>query len=297
MAGSKKKVIIFAAVFLVLLLIIAPVAAYFIANSQAKSNVAQFTKDFKEICDIKYGSVSYNILNRHLIVEDISLSCSSEKIADIKKAEFNHIVRSNPLPSNVQADITGGVLYNNASFFNEYGKAVYDMGFEKIYFQGRLTYTLGKASKEFNLVTLNILAKDFGLIQGEAKVLNAYDKDIKNIITNIKNNPASFYITFNDKGLKTKVFEKFAAVSGLNLDEVKTKTTNAIYKRSLNTDNLTKANYTQLEKFLLNGQGISLKQNIEDNISLSNTLNKLDFSGYRKLLSSFNGLQVEIIAK
>ena len=86
MAGSKKKVIIFAAVFLVLLLIIAPVAAYFIANSQAKSNVAQFTKDFKEICDIKYGSVSYNILNRHLIVEDISLSCSSEKIADIKTA-------------------------------------------------------------------------------------------------------------------------------------------------------------------------------------------------------------------
>ena len=66
MAGSKKKVIIFAAVFLVLLLIIAPVAAYFIANSQAKSNVAQFTKDFKEICDIKYGSVSYNILNRFI---------------------------------------------------------------------------------------------------------------------------------------------------------------------------------------------------------------------------------------
>ena len=282
-----------------LLLIIAPVAAYFIANSQAKSNVAQFTKDFKEICDIKYGSVSYNILNRHLIVEDISLSCSSEKIADIKKAEFNHIVRSNPLPSNVQADITGGVLYNNASFFNEYGKAVYDMGFEKIYFQGRLTYTLGKVSKEFNLVTLNILAKDFGLIYFLFFPISiyAYDKDIKNIITNIKNNPASFYITFNDKGLKTKVFEKFAAVSGLNLDEVKTKTTNAIYKRSLNTDNLTKANYTQLEKFLLNGQGISLKQNIEDNISLSNTLNKLDFSGYRKLLSSFHGLQVEIIAK
>lgn len=297
MALSKKKTILFIVIFLILLLIILPIAAYFIANTNAKSNMADFTNNFKSICDIKYGNVSYNILNRHLIVEDISLNCNNEKIADLKKAEFNHIVRSNPVPANLQVDITGGTLYNKASFFKNYGKAVADAGYDKIDFQGRISYTLGKASKEFKIVTLNILASDFGLIQGDVKVINAYDKDIKNLINNIQNNNASFFITFTDKGLKNKVLNKAAAVFELNNDEFKTRATNAIYKRSLNADNFTKANYHQLEKFLLSSDSISLKLNADDNMSISNTFNTLDFTGYRKLLNSFKELKVEVIAK
>lgn len=297
MALSKKKTILFVVIFLVLLLIIAPIAAYFIANTNAKSNVAEFTENFKNICDIKYGNVSYNILNRHLIVEDISINCGNEKVADLKKAEFNHIVRSNPLPANLQVDMTGGTLYNNTAFFKEYGKAAYDMGYNSINFQGRLTYTLGKASKEFKIVTLDISAQDFGLIQGEAKVSDVYDKDIKNIFENIKNKPASFFITFNDKGLKQKVFSKAATVFEVSGDELKAKASNAVYKRSQDTDNFTKANFTQLEKFLISSNSVSFKLNHEDNISLSSTLSALDVTGYRKMLNSFKNLKVEIIAK
>lgn len=297
MALSKKKTILFIVIFLILLLIVLPIVAYFIANTNAKSNVAEFANNFKSICDIKYGNVSYNILNRHLIVEDISIACNNEKIADFKKAEFNHIVRSNPIPASLQVDITGGTLYNKASIFKDYGKAAADMGYDKLDFQGRVSYTLGKASKEFKIVTLNILTKDFGLIQGDVKVTNAYDKDMKNLIKNIQNNPASFFITFSDKGLKNKVINKAALVFELNNDEFKTRASNAIYKRSLNADNFTKANYTQLEKFLLNSESVSVKLNADDNMSISNTLNILDFTGYRKLLNSFKDLKVEVIAK
>ena len=44
------------------------------------------------ICSINYGDVSYNILNRHLKISDILISCYDEKAFFIKETEFNHIV-------------------------------------------------------------------------------------------------------------------------------------------------------------------------------------------------------------
>ena len=154
-----------------------------------------------------------------------------------------------------------------------------------------------KKSKEFNFVTIDITSNNIGHIKGSLKVLNAYDDSLKNIINNIVYNPASFYITFTDNGLKNKVFEKFAAISELEVDAVKSKVNNAVYKRALNTDNSTKSNYTQLEKFLLSSNSISVKLNEQDNISLKDTLYSLDMSGYRKLLNSIKNLKVEMTAK
>ena len=285
MASSKKKVIIFILVIVLLLLVILPVVFYFLANTNAKSKVADFTESIKDICLIDYGSVTYNIINRHLIINDISVTCSNEKIMDIKKAEFNHIVSSSPVPSNVQADFTDGILYNKSNLFKDYGKTIADLGFDKIDFNGRISYTLGKASKEFKFVSIDIKSKDIGQIKG------------KNILNNIANNPASFYITFTDNGLKNKVFEKFAAISELEVDAVKAKVNNAVYKRAINTDNFTKSNYTQLEKFLLSSNSVSIELNEQDNLSLKNTLNSLDISGYRKLLNSIKNVKVEIMAK
>lgn len=297
MASSKKKVIIFILVIVLLLLVILPVVFYFLANTNAKSKVADFAESIKDICLVDYGSVTYNIINRHLIINDISVTCSNEKIMDIKKAEFNHIVSSSPVPSNVQADFTDGILYNKSKLFKDYGKTIADLGFDKIDFNGRISYTLGKASKEFKFVSIDIKSKDIGQIKGNMKVLNAYDNSLKNILNNIANNPASFYITFTDNGLKNKVFEKFAAISELEVDAVKAKVNNAVYKRAINTDNFTKSNYTQLEKFLLSSNSVSIELNEQDNLSLKNTLNSLDISGYRKLLNSIKNVKVEIMAK
>lgn len=297
MASSKKKVVIFILVVIILLLIVLPVTFYFLANNNAKNKVAEFTESINDICLIEYGSVSYNIINRHLTVNNIAVTCSNEKIMDIKKAEFNHIVSSTPVPSNVQADFTDGILYNKSPLFKEFGKTFGDLGFDKIDFKGRISYTLGKKSKEFNFVTIDITSNNIGHIKGSLKVLNAYDDSLKNIINNIVYNPASFYITFTDNGLKNKVFEKFAAISELEVDAVKSKVNNAVYKRALNTDNSTKSNYTQLEKFLLSSNSISVKLNEQDNISLKDTLYSLDMSGYRKLLNSIKNLKVEMTAK
>lgn len=298
MALSRKKIIIFVVSIIIFLVIIAPIAAYFIANANAKSKVAEFTKSMQGTCSIKYGGVSYNILNRHLKISDILISCYEEKAFFIKEAEFNHIVSGTPVPLNVQADLKGGTAYTGAKIFNEYGEYASKLGYDNINFQGRITYTLGKVSKEFKIVTFNINADNIGLFQGQMKVPNVYDNDTKVIYNNILNSrPASFTLDFSDKGLKNTVISKFMQIAELDNNTINDKIKNAVYKRAVDEDNRTKENYNQLEKFLLSGNTISMSLLEKDNKSLSETINSFDITGYRKMLNSVKNAEVELITK
>ena len=298
MALSRKKIIIFVVSIIIFLVIIAPIAAYLIANANAKSKVAEFTKSMQGICSIKYGGVSYNILNRHLKISDILISCYEEKAFFIKEAEFNHIVSGTPVPLNVQADLKGGTAYTGAKIFNEYGEYASKLGYDNINFQGRITYTLGKVSKDFKIVTFNINADNIGLFQGQMKVPNVYDNDTKVIYNNILNSrPASFTLDFSDKGLKNTVISKFMQITELDNNTINDKIKNAVYKRAVDEDNRTKENYNQLEKFLLSGNTISMSLLEKDNKSLSETINSFDITGYRKMLNSIKNAEVELITK
>lgn len=298
MVLSKKKIIIFIISVIVLLAVIAPIAAYFIANGNAKSKVADFAKSIQGTCSLTYGDVSYNILNRHLTVSNILISCMDEKAVFIKEAEFNHIVSGDIIPSNVQADLRGGTAYSNAKIFKNYGEYASKLGYDNINFQGRITYTLGKVSKEFKIVTFNINAENIGLFQGQMKVPDIYDKSISNIYNNILNKqPASFSIDFSDKGLKSNVINKFIQVSGIDNTSINDKIKNAVYKRALDSDNKSKENYTQIEKFLLTGNSISISLSESDNISIQNVVDSFDITGFRKLLNSFKNADVELVAK
>ena len=298
MALSRKKIIIFVVSIIIFLVIIAPIAAYLIANTNAKSKVAEFTKSMQGTCSIKYGGVSYNILNRHLKISDILISCYEEKAFFIKEAEFNHIVSGTPVPLNVQADLKGGTAYTGAKIFNEYGEYASKLGYDNINFQGRITYTLGKVSKDFKIVTFNINADNIGLFQGQMKVPNVYDNDTKVIYNNILNSrPASFTLDFSDKGLKNTVISKFMQIAELDNNTINDKIKNAVYKRAVDEDNRTKENYNQLEKFLLSGNTISMSLLEKDNKSLSETINSFDITGYRKMLNSIKNAEVELITK
>lgn len=298
MALSRKKIIIFVVSIIIFLVIIAPIAAYLIANANAKSKVAEFTKSMQGTCSIKYGGVSYNILNRHLKISDIFISCYEEKAFFIKEAEFNHIVSGTPVPLNVQADLKGGTAYTGAKIFNEYGEYASKLGYDNINFQGRITYTLGKVSKDFKIVTFNINADNIGLFQGQMKVPNVYDNDTKVIYNNIFNSqPASFTLDFSDKGLKNTVISKFMQIAELDNNTINDKIKNAVYKRAVDEDNRTKENYNQLEKFLLSGNTISMSLLEKDNKSLSETINSFDITGYRKMLNSIKNAEVELITK
>lgn len=298
MALSRKKIIIFVVSIIIFLVIIAPIAAYFIANANAKSKVAEFTKSMQGTCSIKYGGVSYNILNRHLKISDILISCYEEKAFFIKEAEFNHIVSGTPVPLNVQADLKGGTAYTGAKIFNEYGEYASKLGYDNINFQGRITYTLGKVSKDFKIVTFNINADNIGLFQGQMKVPNVYDNDTKVIYNNILNSrPASFTLDFSDKGLKNTVISKFMQIAELDNNTINDKIKDAVYKRAVDEDNRTKENYNQLEKFLLSGNTISMSLLEKDNKSLSETINSFDITGYRKMLNSIKNAEVELITK
>lgn len=181
MTLSKKKIIIFVVSILICLIIIAPITAYFIANANAKSKVASFTKSIQGVCSINYGDVSYNILNRHLKISDILISCYDEKAFFIKETEFNHIVSGIPVPLNVQADLKGGTAYTAAKVFKQYGEYASKLGYNNVNFQGRISYTLGKVSKEFKIVTFNINADNIGFFQGQMKVPNVYDLSLIHI--------------------------------------------------------------------------------------------------------------------
>ena len=79
----------------------------------------------------------------------------------------------------MQADLKGGTAYTGAKIFNEYGEYASKLGYDNINFQGRITYTLGKVSKDFKIVTFNINADNIGLFQGQMKVPGVYDNDTK----------------------------------------------------------------------------------------------------------------------
>lgn len=298
MALSKKKIIIFAVSILAFLIIIAPIAAYLIANSNAKSKVAEFTKSIQGTCSIQCSDVSYNILNRHLTVFNILISCLNEKAFFIKEAEFNHIVSGKPVPLNVQADLKGGTAYTNAKIFKQYGEYASKLGYDNINFQGRIAYTLGKVSKDFKIVTFNISADNIGLFQGQMKVPDVYSTDINVIYDNILNNrPASFTLDFSDKGLKNTVISKFVQIADIDDNTVNEKIKNAVYKRAVKSDNRAKENYSQLEKFLLSGNTISIKLLENDNKSISETINSFDITGYRRMLNSIQNAEIELVAK
>lgn len=298
MALSKKKIIIFIVSILAFLIIISPITAYLIANANAKSKVAEFTKSINGICSTQYGGVSYNILNRHLTVSNILISCLNEKAIFITEAEFNHIVSGKPVPLNVQADLKGGTAYTNAKIFKQFGEYASKLGFDNINFQGRITYTLGKVSKDFKITAFNINADNIGIFQGQIKVPDVYNSDIKVIYNNILNSkPASFTLDFNDKGLKNTVISKFMQIAALDNNTVNEKIKNAVYKRAVKSDNKVKENYFQLEKFLLSGNNISVNLLESDNKSISETINSFDITGYRKMLNSIKNAEVELIAK
>ncbi len=289
MTLSKKKIIIFVVSILICLIIIAPITAYFIANANAKSKVASFTKSIQGVCSINYGDVSYNILNRHLKISDILISCYDEKAFFIKETEFNHIVSGIPVPLNVQADLKGGTAYTAAKVFKQYGEYASKLGYNNVNFQGRISYTLGKVSKEFKIVTFNINADNIGFFQGQMKVPNVYDNDLRVIYNNILNNEIP-----ENTVLSHDLLEGNFLRCGLVTDE---KIKNAFYKRAVDSDNRTKENYTQLEKFLISSNTISINLLENSNKSILETINSFDITGYRKMLNSIKNAEVELFTK
>ncbi len=298
MAISKKKVIMFVMSFLVLLLVIAPTVTYFVMNKHASSQVEEFTENFKDICSIQYGKISYNILNRHLKVNDINIVCNNEQTATIDEVVFNHIVSGTPVPLNVQANIKHALIHTNSKIFQPYGEYIAYFGYDKINFQGTITYTLGKVSKDFKIVGFDIIAHNIGNFTGQLKVPDVYAENIKVIYDNILNNKqASFYVDFNDKGFKYSLITKYTNMAGIENNKVIEKIQNAIYKRAVNSDNRAKENYTQLEKFLVSSNSISMTLSENDNKSITDTIHSFDMTGYRKMLGSIKNAEVDLIVK
>ena len=126
------------------------------------------------------------------------------------------------------------------------------------------------------------------------KVPNVYDNDLRVIYNNILNNsPASFALDFSDKGLKNTVISKFVQISSDNPVIFY----NPFYKRAVDSDNRTKENYTQLEKFLISSNTISINLLENSNKSILETINSFDITGYRKMLNSIKNAEVELFTK
>ena len=130
------------------------------------------------------------------------------------------------------------------------------------------------------------------------KFPNVYYNDLRVIYNNILNNsPASFALDFSDKGLKNTVISKFVQISEFDNNTINEKIKNAFYKRAVDSDNRTKENYTQLEKFLISSNTISINLLENSNKSILETINSFDITGYRKMLNSIKNAEVELFTK
>ncbi len=86
-------------------------------------------------------------------------------------------------------------------------------------------------------------------------------------------------------------------ISEFDNNTINEKIKNAVYKRVVDSDNRTKENYTQLEKFLLSSNTISINLLEHSNKSISETINSFDITGYRKMLNSIKNAEVELVTK
>ena len=86
-------------------------------------------------------------------------------------------------------------------------------------------------------------------------------------------------------------------ISEFDNNTINEKIKNAFYKRAVDSDNRTKENYTQLEKFLISSNTISINLLENSNKSILETINSFDITGYRKMLNSIKNAEVELFTK
>lgn len=295
MALSKRKALVFIISLLVILLVISPAVFYFLLNFISDKKVADFASKINGDCKAVYNDTSYDIFSRHLKINGLSIVCLGEEALSFDEVEFNFLVSGKVMPSSMQADLRGGTLNIDAKFFGTYGKTAKYLGYTALPFHGRISYTLGEVSKEFNLVTFILNFENIGVFQAEGKVPDVTGATFLDTFKNIFNKKSSgFWISFSDEGLNNRVIEKYAEYSGKDVSEVRMKIENSLYVRMTDANETDKEKFSHISKYVENNSSISVQVDGKSDMSFIDFVKSFNISSFGGFLDSVCGLKAVI---
>lgn len=298
----KKNKFKAVAVFIaVLLLIVAfPFGAKFAANKYTDNKFSELISSLRGYCYAIYEKSDYDIMTRHLKVFNLSVICGEEEAARFSLIDFNRIVSGSPLPANLAAEFSGGVINADAKIFGNFNALAEKLGYSSVPVSGTMVFTLGAVSKTFKLEKLSVKAETLGNIAAEFRVdgVNAASPmDALNQI--ISNNYSDMWVSFTDAGLAERVITSYAEAINSDKNAAKTKALQGIEKRisgKYKDNALMRDQLIQIYRFLESPSVIVIKSDSADKASLLSTVKTVDYSGWRRLLSSLENFPLKLYA-
>lgn len=297
MALSKKKATVFVISLLIILLVVSPAVFYFLLNFISEKKVSSFADSVDGACKVVYKDVNYDIFSRHMFINGLSVVCYGEEALYFEEIELNHFVSGKYMPSNIQADLRSGTLNADAKVFNKYNDLIKKLGYTALPVYGRITFTLGSVSNEFNLVTFIMNVENIGVIQAEGKTADVTGTKFSELFNKIFTNKSSgFWVSFSDSGLNKRIMEKYAEYTGKDVNSVSMKIENSLYARMNMYEGQKRENFSQIYKYILDDSSISVKVSDKDNMSAVDFLNSFNIESFGGFLDSVSNLSAEIKA-
>lgn len=291
-AGRKKIIVVVVAV----IILIAPFLAAYVANKYVIFKVDNTLAAISNDCRYIYSSAKYNLWTNGLAVENFSIICLDEEVAKFDLINFKDVKFSDNIPLSMLAEFDHAVIHADGKIFGSFGEAASKMGFATINNRGRLFYSISGNS---GLLSFTINAENLGVLAGGIEAINLKTKIIGHLPDG--NDKITANITFKDNGLVEAAMGRYAETLNIESSEdARARALNGLEKRIYKAKQNNSAGVSQLEeiyKFMQNPNEIRVTIAAEDNLTLMEAYESLNFAGWRNFANSAEFFKPKITIK
>lgn len=289
---NRKKLF---AVIITVIILIAPFFAAYVANRYVISKVNDALAAITNDCHYIYTSAKYNLWTNGLSVENFSIICLDEEVAKFDLINFKDVKFSDNIPQRMLAEFDHGVMNADVKIFGPFGEIASKMGFAAITNRGRISYS---SSENATRLSFTVNAENIGVLVGDIETDYSELKNLDNlsVVNKIKAN-----ITFKDNGFVDAAMGRYAETLGIeSSEEARARALNGLEKRIYKTKQNQSTGASQLEevyRFMQNPNEINITVTAEDNLSLMDVYNSLDYTSWRNFANSAEFFKPKITAQ
>lgn len=295
---GKKNYKIAAVVIALLVLVASPFIAQFIADKYTNAALKKTLAGFQGACYATFEDSKYNLLSRHLLVNNLSVICGEEAAAVFGQIDFARIVANKPIPSNVSAEFTSSIINVNARIFGDYGKTLTELGYSSVPVSGQVAYVYAPQSKQFKVDKFIFTAEGIGDFALEFTLDNITGKNAALIAEKVYNSKlTAIWSSFTDKGLTEKVLTRYSKTIDSSVNNAKARALHGIERRIANKykDNaIVREQLVQIYRFIQAPSILIVKSDPERPASIHSIVNSVNYTGWRTMLTSLERFPLNI---
>lgn len=301
--GDKKIPLI---VVIAVIILMTPFLVKLVADKYAVSKIDEILETVKGDCYGIYDSAGYDLWTKSLEVKKFSLICAAEEVARFDLIRISNINASvsSDIPTKMLAEFDNAVVNADAKIFGRFGEIASKIGMTAVHYRGRIFYSLESGE---NLLSFTLNAENVGITVGEISVENL--QNTAPVTGNITETAKRLFytpnivlnVTFKDTGFTDMAIERYAQTIGEeNSSKALGRALHGIENRIRNQRNNNMETAHKLEeiyKFIQNPLEISITVTKEDNLSMSDIMKSINYSGWKGFANSFENFKPTITAK